>query len=41
MKEQKSVMQVVKQALENETLESTAQDVLMNEGIVKGSKMFE
>jgi putative transposase len=40
-KKQSSVMQIVKQALENESLVSTAQDILVKEGIEKASGMFE
>jgi len=40
-KEQLSVMQIVKQALENESLVSTAQDLLVKEGIDKAAEMFE
>lgn len=40
-KKQSSVMQIVKQALENESLVSTAQDLLIKEGIDKASEMFE
>ena len=40
-KKQSSVMQIVKQALENESLISTAQDLLVKEGIDKASEMFE
>ena len=40
-KKQSSVMQIVKQALENETLVSQAQDTLVNEGLEKASDMFE
>jgi Transposase and inactivated derivatives len=40
-KKQSSVMQIVKQALENESLISQAQDVLVKEGIQKASDMFE
>jgi putative transposase len=40
-KKQSSVMQIVKQALENESLISTAQDLLIKEGIDKASEMFE
>ena len=40
-KKQSSVMQIVKQALENESLVSKAQDVLVSEGLDKASDMFE
>jgi len=40
-KKQSSVMQIVKQALENESLISQAQDALVKEGIQKASDMFE
>ena len=40
-KKQSSVMQIVKQALENESLVSTAQDILVKEGTEKASEMFE
>ncbi len=40
-KKQSSVMQIVKQALENESLISTAQDLLIREGLDKASEMFE
>ena len=40
-KKQSSVMQIVKQALENESLVSKAQDTLVNEGLDKASEMFE
>jgi len=40
-KKQLSVMQIIKQALENESLVSKAQDLLISEGIPKGSDMFE
>ncbi|MGC8547359.1 MAG: transposase, partial [Thermoplasmata archaeon] len=40
-KKQSSVMQIVKQALENESLISTAQDTLVREGLEKASEMFE
>jgi len=40
-KKQSSMMQIVKQALENESLISTAQDLLVKEGIDKASDMFE
>ena len=40
-KKQSSVMQIVKQALENESLVSKAQDVLVSEGLDKVSDMFE
>lgn len=40
-KKQSSVMQIVKQALENESLVSKAQDTLVNEGLEKASDMFE
>jgi putative transposase len=40
-KKQSSVMKIVKQALENETLVSQAQDTLVNEGLEKASDMFE
>jgi len=36
-KKQSSVMSMVKQALENESLFSKAQDLLISEGITKGS----
>lgn len=38
---QQSVMQIVKQALENESLLSTVQDVMVKEGLIKASEMFE
>ena len=40
-KKQSSVMQIVKQALENESLVSEAQDRLVKEGLDKASEMFE
>ena len=40
-KKQSSVMQIVKQALENESLVSTAQDLLVKEGLDRASEMFE
>ena len=40
-KKQSSVMQIVKQALENESLVSNAQDTLVKEGLDKASEMFE
>ena len=40
-KRQSSAMQIIKQALENESLVSQAQDLLIKEGITKGSDMFE
>ncbi len=40
-KKQSSVMQIVKQALENESLVSEAQDTLVKEGLDKASEMFE
>lgn len=40
-KKQSSVMQIVKQALENESLVSSAQDTLVKEGLDKASEMFE
>jgi len=40
-KKQLSVMQIVKQALENESLVSEAQDTLVKEGLDKASEMFE
>ena len=40
-KKMEPVMQIVKQALENESLVSTAQDVLISNGITKASEMFE
>ena len=40
-KKQLSVMQIIKQALENESLVSKAQDLLIKEGVAKGSDMFE
>ena len=40
-KRQLSVMQIVKQALENESLVSTAQETLVKEGLEKASDMFE
>jgi putative transposase len=40
-KKRLSVMQIVKQALENESLVSTAQDLLVKEGLEKASEMFE
>ena len=40
-KKQSSVMQIVKQALEDESLVSTAQDILVKEGTEKASEMFE
>ena len=40
-KKQSSVMQIVKQALENESLVSKAQDTLVNEGLAQASEMFE
>ncbi|MCW6168519.1 MAG: transposase, partial [Thermoplasmatales archaeon] len=40
-KKQSSVMQIVKQALENESLVSEAQDALVKEGLDKASEMFE
>ncbi len=40
-KRQSSVMQIVKQALENESLVSGAQDTLVKEGLEKASDMFE
>ena len=40
-KKQSSVIQIVKQALENETLVSQAQDTLVEEGLEKVSDMFE
>jgi transposase-like protein len=40
-KKQISVMQIVKQALENESLVSKAQDTFIKEGLDKASDMFE
>ncbi len=40
-KKQSSVMQIIKQALENESLVSQAQDLLLKEGLEKASDMFE
>ena len=40
-KRQSSVMQIIKQALENESLVSQAQDLLLKEGLEKASDMFE
>ena len=40
-KKQSSVMQIIKQALENESLVSNAQDTLVKEGLHKASEMFE
>ncbi len=40
-KKQYSIMQIVKQALENEALVSMAQDLLGKEGLDKASEMFE
>ena len=40
-KRQSSVMQIIKQALENESLVSQAQDLLVKEGLEKASDMFE
>ena len=40
-KKQSSVMQIIKQALENESLVSNAQDTLVKEGLDKASDMFE
>ena len=40
-KKKSSVMQIVKQALENESLVSKAQDTLVKEGLDKASEMFE
>ena len=40
-KKQSSVMQIVKKALENESLVSKAQGTLIQEGLVKASDMFE
>ena len=40
-KKKLSVMQIVKQALENESLVSEAQDTLVKEGLDKASEMFE
>ena len=40
-KKQSSVMQIVKQALENESLVSKAKDTLIQEGLDKASDMFE
>ena len=40
-KKQSSVMQIVKQALENESLVSNAQGALINEGLDEASEMFE
>ena len=40
-KRQLSVMHIVKQALENESLVSGAQDTLFKEGLEKASDMFE
>ena len=40
-KKQSSVMQIIKQALENESLVSQAQDLLVKEGLEKASDMFE
>lgn len=40
-KKQSSVMHIIKQALENETLMPKAQDILINEGLEKASEMFE
>ena len=40
-KRQSSVMQIVKQVLENESLVSRAQDMLVKEGLNKASDMFE
>lgn len=38
---QQSVMQIIKQSLENESLLSTVQDVMVKEGLIKASKMVE
>ncbi len=40
-KKKSSVMQIIKQALENESLVSNAQDTLVKEGLNKASDMFE
>ncbi|MHB1810963.1 MAG: IS256 family transposase [Thermoplasmataceae archaeon] len=40
-KRQSSVMQIIKQALENESLVSRAQELLLKEGLEKASDMFE
>ena len=40
-KKRLSVMQIVKQALENESLVSTAQNILVKDGLEKASEMFE
>ena len=40
-KKQSSVMQIIKQALENESLVSNAQDTLVKEGLHKASEMIE
>lgn len=40
-KKQSSVMQIVKQALENESLVSNAQDALINADLEEASEMFE
>jgi len=40
-KKQSSMMQIVKQALENESLVSTAQDILVKEGLDKASEIFK
>ena len=40
-KKKLSVMQIVKQALENESLVPKAQELLVNEGLNKASDMFE
>ncbi len=40
-KKQSSVMQIIRQALENESLVSQAQDLLIKEELEKASDMFE
>ena len=40
-KKQPSVMQIVKRTLENESLLSNVQDVMVKDGLIKASEMFE